>query len=127
MTTDIYPWLDYFSLREEVGLYNSRLLWRPAIILANKMDLTEAHDNLVVFKEKLKLRAKQERRTVPPIFPISAKDAMDLQPVISVLARMVPSPTMQTTAKRSTLLDDEEDDKHKHSKHKHSKHKRSEQ
>lgn len=88
-----FPWRDYFSLQKEVGHYNAKLLWHPAIILANKMDLSEAHSNLVQFKEKVKLKAKQDRRMVPPIFPITAKTGMDLEPVVQALSRMVPDPT----------------------------------
>jgi hypothetical protein len=56
------------------------------------MDLPEAHGNLVVFKEKLKAKAKLERRLVPPIFPVTAKTGMDLEPVVRALSRMVPDP-----------------------------------
>lgn len=89
-----YPWKDYFSLREEVGHYNSKLLRRPTVIVANKMDLPNAQTNLVLFKEKVKLRAQRERRLVPSIFPVSGKMATDLPPLIEAMAVLVESPTI---------------------------------
>ena len=105
----MFPWRDYFSLLKEVGHYNAKLLWRPAIILANKMDLPEAHANLVVFKEKLKAKGKVDRRVVPPIFPVTAKTGMDLEAVVRALSRMVPDPTFPTP-RPSVFGDPTEDD-----------------
>lgn len=100
-----YPWRDYFTLLEEVGHYNSSLLWRPSIILANKMDLPNANDNLVMFKEKLKQRAKKDRRVVPPIYPVIAKDGADLEPVVKALSRLVSDPSLPV--KRPAAVDEE--------------------
>jgi GTP-binding protein len=48
------PWDDFFSLKEELMLYNKELINKPYLILANKMDLPSAKDNLAVFKKKVK-------------------------------------------------------------------------
>lgn len=58
------PYEDYVTINNELQEYNMRLLERPQIIVANKMDMPDAEDNLTTFKEKL-----QEDY---PIFPISA-------------------------------------------------------
>ncbi len=43
------PVHDYESLRKELTLYNADLPHRPALVVANKMDLPDAADNLVRF------------------------------------------------------------------------------
>lgn len=55
------PLADYESLRNELRLYDPRLLEKEIIVAANKMDLPEAKDNLKRFKKKYKTK----------IFPIS--------------------------------------------------------
>lgn len=47
------PYKDYVTIQEELEAYNERLVELPEIIVANKMDMPEAQDNLVKFKEKL--------------------------------------------------------------------------
>lgn len=57
------PWQDYKHLLEELELYDSSLLERPRIVVANKMDEPAAEANLKAFKRKV-------RKT--PVLPISA-------------------------------------------------------
>lgn len=47
------PYEDYVTINKELGEYEYRLLERPQIIVANKMDGDEAEENLKKFKEKL--------------------------------------------------------------------------
>lgn len=47
------PYDDYLKINEELRLYNEKLLLRPQIVVANKMDLTGAAENLEEFKKKL--------------------------------------------------------------------------
>lgn len=58
------PYEDYVTINNELQEYNMRLLERPQIIVANKMDMPDAEQNLKVFKEKLEEDY--------PIFPVSA-------------------------------------------------------
>jgi len=106
-----YPWRDYISLLEEVGHYNSRLLWRPSIILANKMDLPTASENLEIFKQKIEAHLRKARRVVPPIFPITAKTGTDLEPVVRALARMVTAPAIARQRPKAHEDDDGGDSK----------------
>lgn len=57
------PYEDYCIINDELKSYEYHLLDRPQIVLANKMDLPEAEENLKRFKE-----------LVPdvPVYPISA-------------------------------------------------------
>ena len=48
------PWDDLHSLREELALYDKSLAKRPSVILANKMDLPGAVENLVEFRKRIR-------------------------------------------------------------------------
>lgn len=56
------PLEDYETINKELGDYEYGLLERPQIVLANKMDLPEAEENLARFKEAYDV----------PVYPISA-------------------------------------------------------
>src|SRR5690606_24437384 len=58
------PYEDFLTINNELKEYNLRLTERPMIIAANKMDMSNAEENLAKFKEQL-----QEDI---PVFPISA-------------------------------------------------------
>ena len=47
------PYEDYKIINQELGEYNMRLLERPQIVVANKMDIPVAQENLEEFKAKL--------------------------------------------------------------------------
>ena len=57
------PWDDYQNLLKELGLYDSALMNKTRIVVANKMDEPVAEENLKKFKRKI-------RKT--PVLPISA-------------------------------------------------------
>mgnify|MGYP000635754110 CR=1 FL=1 len=59
------PYEDYLTINKELGEYEYRLLERPQIIVANKMDGDEAEENLKKFKEKL-----GDQKVFPIIAPI---------------------------------------------------------
>lgn len=46
------PIEDYESIKKELELYNEKLALKPSVIIANKMDIDGAEDNLKLFKEK---------------------------------------------------------------------------
>ncbi|ALA51306.1 GTPase ObgE [Shouchella clausii] len=58
------PVEDYHKINEELSQYNYRLTERPQLVVANKMDMPEANENLKRFKEALGEETK--------IFPVSA-------------------------------------------------------
>ncbi|CAM3492660.1 GTPase ObgE [Brevibacillus invocatus] len=47
------PYEDYLQINRELKLYNLKLEDRPQIVVANKMDVPEAQENLKRFKEQL--------------------------------------------------------------------------
>lgn len=48
------PYEDYKIINKELEEYNMRLLERPQIVVANKMDIPTSQENLLKFKEELK-------------------------------------------------------------------------
>lgn len=48
------PYQDYLTINKELENYNPKLLQRPQIIVANKMDLPESEKNLEEFKKQVK-------------------------------------------------------------------------
>ena len=63
------PYDDYVSINNELETYNLRLMERPQIIVANKMDMPDSEENLAAFKEKLAANY-DEFDDMPMIFPI---------------------------------------------------------
>ena len=58
------PYEDYLKINEELRQYNMRLLERPQVIVANKMDLPGSEEQLSLFKQKMSEDF--------PIYPVSA-------------------------------------------------------
>jgi GTPase len=72
------PYEDYLTINKELEEYNLRLTERPQIIVANKMDMPEAEENLKKFKERLEEDF--------PIFPISALSRKGLRELLYAIA-----------------------------------------
>ncbi|HWJ79262.1 MAG TPA: GTPase ObgE, partial [Niallia sp.] len=72
------PYEDYVTINKELQEYNLRLLERPQIIVANKMDMPEAEENLNIFKGKLE--------DDYPIFPVSALTRSGLRDLLFAIA-----------------------------------------
>src|SRR3954454_6096948 len=72
------PYEDYQTINKELQEYNLRLTERPQIIVANKMDMPEAEENLKKFKERLEEDY--------PIFPISALSRKGLRELLFAVA-----------------------------------------
>ncbi len=74
------PLEDYEIIKNELSLYDETLKNKPSIIIANKMDLENAEDNLAKFKEKY----PDEK-----IFEISALNKEGLNDLIDYLQELV--------------------------------------
>ncbi|MFK9091313.1 GTPase ObgE [Bacillus salipaludis] len=72
------PFEDYLTINRELKEYNLRLTERPQIIVANKMDMPGAEENLEKFKEQLEEDY--------PIFPISAVSRKGLRELLFAVA-----------------------------------------
>ncbi len=75
------PYEDYLLINRELEEFNPKLLSKPQIIIANKMDLPNAKENLEEFKKKVK----------DEIFEISAATNSGLQKVVDRLADLLDS------------------------------------
>ncbi len=76
------PYDDYILINKELGDFNKKLLKKPQIIIANKMDVLEAKSNLVEFKSKLGNKDIK-------IFEVSAITNEGLTNVIDYLADLL--------------------------------------
>lgn len=73
------PYNDYVIINNELENFNKRLLDKPQIVIANKMDVEGAKENLKEFKKKVNV----------PIYEISAKEDLGLDKVLVTLADML--------------------------------------
>ncbi|MCP8967309.1 GTPase ObgE [Ectobacillus ponti] len=75
------PYEDYVTINKELQEYNLRLTERPQIVVANKMDVPEAEENLQAFREKVGEDVR--------IFPISAASRQGLRDLLFTIADLV--------------------------------------
>jgi len=76
------PYNDYITINKELENFNSKMLKKPQIIIANKMDVEGAKDNLDKF-------VKQIDNKDIKIFEISALNQEGLDSVLIELANML--------------------------------------
>ena len=74
------PYEDYVLINQELEAFNPSILKKPQIILANKMDLENAQENLEAFKKKV---------TNVAIYPISAMNKEGLEDAMLALATLL--------------------------------------
>jgi GTP-binding protein len=74
------PITDLESLRREIDLYDSHLSLRPGIVLANKMDLPQAEENLRDFERRFPQRT---------VIPISAKEGRGITELKRLLGEWI--------------------------------------
>lgn len=80
------PFDDFEKINYELQQYELRLLERPMIIVANKMDMPESVENLVIFKQKLEQHYPDQEF---PIFEISAYQNSGLEPLLIETAKVL--------------------------------------
>lgn len=83
------PYEDYQAINQELASHNLRLLERPQIIVANKMDMPESEENLVKFKEQLAKEQTDEFADPLPIFPISGVTRKGIDALLSATADLL--------------------------------------
>ncbi|WP_047981712.1 GTPase ObgE [Ornithinibacillus contaminans] len=77
------PFDDYQKINSELREYDEKLMTRPQIIAANKMDMPGAEDNLERFKEQL--------GSDIPVYPISALTKEGLRDILFAVADLLES------------------------------------
>ncbi|MBQ8891473.1 MAG: GTPase ObgE [Bacilli bacterium] len=73
------PYEDFVLINKELESFSDKLIKKPMIVIANKMDMPNSQENLEKFKEKVDLE----------IFPISAITKTGLDPVLIKLADLI--------------------------------------
>ena len=74
------PYEDYLVINKELENFNPKILQKPQIILANKMDIQNSEENLKIFKSKLKNTE---------VYPISGVTGVGINEVVNKLADML--------------------------------------
>ena len=72
------PYEDFTIINNELRSFNEKIMDKPQIVVANKMDMPDSHDNLIKFKEKVNV----------PVYEISAVTGQCLQEVLTKLAAL---------------------------------------
>ena len=86
------PFDDYLKIKKELEEYDKKLLLRPEIIVANKMDIAEANDNLNEFIKKMRNEFPQIKNEMGElvdaftIIPISAYTKENLDELLFKIA-----------------------------------------
>ena len=75
------PYDDFVKINKELENFNKKLIKKPMIVIANKMDMPNAEDNLKEFKKKVKCE----------VYPISAINSEGIDKVLVKLADLVES------------------------------------
>jgi GTP-binding protein len=91
------PYEDYLIINKELNDFSKKILLKPQIIIANKMDIDGAIENLNKFKEKVK---------DIEIFPISAATGEGIDAVLTKMADLL------DTIERQPLFEEEEIESH---------------
>ncbi|MDC3423880.1 GTPase ObgE [Aquibacillus sp. 3ASR75-11] len=84
------PYQDYVTINTELKAYDLSLEKRPQIIVANKMDMPGAAENLDAFQKKV--------NDDYPIFPISAFTKDGLKPLLFAISDLLDSIPKETTS-----------------------------
>ncbi len=92
------PYEDYVLINNELKAFNEKLLSKPQIIIANKMDIPEAKEKLEEFKKKISKDIE--------IFEVSAATNTGLQKVVDRLADIL------ETIPNNPLYDDSQIESH---------------
>lgn len=78
------PIEDYYTINQELEQYDLKLLERPQLVIANKMDMPESEENLKAFKEELKKNNEEVE-----IFEVSALTQQGLTAVLNRTAELL--------------------------------------
>ena len=73
------PYDDFVLINKELENFSNKLIKKPMIVLANKMDMPDAEDNLKAFKKKVDCE----------VYPISAITGKDLDKVLIKIADLI--------------------------------------
>lgn len=73
------PYEDYITINNELESFDKKLIEKPQIVIANKMDMESSKENLEKFKSKIDVK----------VYPISAMNNDGIQDVLIELSNML--------------------------------------
>ncbi len=73
------PYNDYEVINQELINFNEKIMEKPTIVIANKMDLPNSAEKLMEFKEKVKV----------PVYEISALNGEGINRILTIVADML--------------------------------------
>lgn len=88
------PYEDFITINKELEKFSKKLIQKPMIVIANKMDMPDAIKNLEEFKQKVKCE----------VYPISAIENSGLDKVLIKLADLVDSASDEPLYEESEYL-----------------------
>lgn len=100
------PYDDYMAINRELETYNLRLMERPQIIVANKMDMPGSEENLNKFKETL-TSSYDAYDEIPMIFPISSLTKKGLDSLMEATAELLDKTDAFLLYTDEDMVDDE--------------------
>ena len=83
------PFTDYITINNELAQYKYNLLQRPQIIVANKMDLNNADEQLAIFKKQIYDGKSEDEIKNLLIIPISAATRMGVSEMLYKVADLL--------------------------------------
>lgn len=87
------PYQDFLDIMHELKAYNAKLLERPMVIVANKMDEAVAQENIKLFKEKIASYYQQHKQDLPPIFEVSTWQTTGIKPLLNKVYELIQTTT----------------------------------
>lgn len=83
------PFSDFEVIMEELSSYNERILLRPMLIVANKMDEAAARENIEEFREQVQAYYKERDLPVAEIIEVSAYQTSGIDTLLNKTYELV--------------------------------------
>lgn len=83
------PFQDFINIMTELESYHEKLLLRPMLIAANKMDDERAQENIADFKEKMSDYYKKRQMEAAEIYQISAWQTQGVKELMNATAKLL--------------------------------------
>ncbi|SFJ10197.1 GTP-binding protein [Paenibacillus sp. UNC496MF] len=109
------PYQDWVTINQELELYNAALATRPQIIVANKMDMPEAEEQLALFREQLAARGDETEHQIVAMSSLTKQGVQELLYKAADLLETVPETRqieeVRDVAERKVFRLDQEEDR----------------
>ncbi|MFC4809015.1 GTPase ObgE [Paenibacillus sp. GCM10023250] len=109
------PYQDWITINQELELYNAALATRPQIIVANKMDMPEAEEQLARFREQLAARGDETEHQIVAMSSLTKQGVQELLYKAADLLETVPETRqieeVRDVAERKVFRLDREEDR----------------